>query len=225
MLPNMYYYNRNATKVKTIEVVGTGEIVAEPDTAIIDMGIMTENTSAKVAQEENSVITNSVIDGLLSIGINQKDIRTKNYSINPRYDFIDGVQTFRSYEVRHILEVTVNDISMVGNVLETSVENGVNYQQDITFTINSPDEYYNEALELAVNNATQKAENIAYSVGGSIISYPIKIIENNQRKITTPYESFMAKDASVPIQADRVKISASISALYRYIGSNYPMYE
>lgn len=232
MLPNMYYYNYlspsykqiNATNDKTIEVVGYGEIVAEPDIAIVDMGILTENASAKVAQDENSVITNNVIDGLQSIGISEENIRTKKYTINPRYDYINGVQTFRGYEVRHILEITVDNLDMVGNVLETSVKNGINYQQDITFTLSNPDEYYNQALELAVDNAIQKAENIAYSIGGNIIPYPIKISENTQRNITTPFESFMAKDASVPIHPDRVKISASIDALFRYIDS-YPMYE
>ncbi len=177
MVPNSNYYNymnpiNNNYANKLIKVEGNGYINTQPDTAIITMGVIKEDISAKQAQQDNKIAIENIINGLNELGIKNNNIKTIDYSIYPRYDYIDNVKTFRGYEIKHLLEVTVNNINDVGIVLEQSIENGANYHQGVTFTVNDFNKYYQDALDLAVLDAKKadgpkcsSAKTLYYSPG------------------------------------------------------------
>ena len=169
------YRINNSTFTMTIE--GKGQITVKPDQAKLTIGVVTENPQVQIAQQENAMISKRVIEALKQIGIEENAIKTSIYSVQPRYDYVDGRSILKGYEVEHQLEVTVKDLSKVGTVYDVAIKNGANRSGGVQFSVTNPDAYYREALKRAVHNAREKAEGLAQTIGATLTTIPIKIVE------------------------------------------------
>lgn len=199
-----------------MKVTGNGRIKAVPDTALVNLGIITENVSLERARRENAIRSNAVVNLLNTMGITSKQINTDSYIIEPMYDFIDGRQTFKGYRVSNILSVTVTDIATIGNVIDKATSAGVNRVDNISFTLADPGDYYDKALNLAINDALHKANEIADSLDVELREVPCRIIE--QTAGATPYNAALVKLSapSTPILPGQLEITASITAIFAY---------
>lgn len=225
MMPDMFYYNyayMNRKKLKKhkdrlITVVGIGKVEVEPDIIVINMGVTTQDSDVVKAQDDNKTIMNKVIDGLRRDGVKQNDIKTTQFSVTPRYNYVDGKQEFIGYVVNNVIQVTVRDMDQVGMIIENALKNGVNNQRGLNYTVSEPELYYEEALELAVINAQEKAQNIAMTLHSSINMQPIKVIEKTNRDQISPRESqYMVRDGGVPVRAGTMQIVAKVEAIFEY---------
>lgn len=205
----------------TIAVEGEGLITVQPNRAKISIGIVTEDSHVQKAQQENTNISNRVINALKQMGIQVQAIQTTVYSIHPRYDFIEGQSILKGYEVEHQLEITVNDLSMVGNIYDTAIQNGANRSGNIEFLVTNRDQYYREALTRAVQNAREKAEEIAKSMGVTIANIPTYIMEKTEQPDRI-FPTFSVKaaefstDAVPPIQTGKNIIKANVNTIFSY---------
>ena len=224
MVPNMcydrypptYQEKANCEDKRLITVVGIGKVEVEPDTAILKLGVITKNEDVVMAQDENKNIMDQVIKGLVDDGVSKTEIKTIQYTVVPQYDYIEGKQDFRGYEVRHVIEITVTDIDTVGMIIQNAVKNGVNYQQGLNFTVDEPDKYYEDALELSIINARDKAENIGMTLRTRINPRPIKVIEKTKRDQIKPYETAIYRDGGIPVQSGKLSIVAMVEATFEY---------
>ncbi len=225
MMPDMFYYNypyMNRKKLKKhkdrlITVVGIGKVEVEPDIIVINMGVTTQDTDVVKAQDDNKTKMNKVIDGLRRDGVSQNDIKTTQFSVTPRYNYVDGKQEFIGYVVNNVIQVTVRDMDQVGMIIENALKNGVNNQRGLNYTVSEPEIYYEEALELAVINAREKAQNIAMTLQSNINMRPIKVIEKTNRDQISPREGqYMVVDGGVPVRAGTMQIVAKVEATFEY---------
>ncbi|MFY2156222.1 SIMPL domain-containing protein [Cytobacillus firmus] len=186
----MYYYQpivrntvhtgrHSSSKPNTIRVSGEGKIAVQPDQASIKLGVLTEDQELQKAQEQNAAAISNVKKALNAIGITDKQIQTSDFSIFPQYDFVDGKQIFRGYKVEHILNITADEIENTGLAVDTAVESGANTVRGITFEIENQQEWYQQALSMAVMDAYRKAETIAASLRVQLISTPVSVSEGN----------------------------------------------
>ena len=78
----------NQQAVRTLGVSGSGQANLAPDIAYIYVGVHTEKVTAAEGVAENTTQTQTVIKAIKDFGINEKDIRTTNFSIYPqdKYD-------------------------------------------------------------------------------------------------------------------------------------------
>lgn len=220
----MYYYNNPygyGKKLKRIEnqitVEGIGKVEVEPDIIAINMGVITRDTDVIKAQDENKRIMNQVINGLLRDGVDEKDIKTTQFSVMPRYNYVNGQQEFDGYVVSNVIQVTVRDMDKVGIIIENALKNGVNNQRSLNYTISEPETYYEDALELAVINAQEKAHNIAMTLESNIHMRPIKLTEETDRDQLSPRErQYMVIDGGVPVKAGTMEIVAKVKATFEY---------
>jgi uncharacterized protein YggE len=104
---------------------------------------------------------------LKSLGIKDDDVKTVTYSLYPleRYDEKTKKSYVYEYRVNNIVEVTVRDIDSTGAVIDGVSAVGSNKISSIRFGIEDTDEYYSQALNAAVVNASGKAEAIAKGLG------------------------------------------------------------
>jgi uncharacterized protein len=219
----MYIQNpgdRNTLSLRNniIKVKGEGEIAAQPDTASVQLGVITESKELISAQQQNSIIGNKVINSLISLGIDRNQIQTFDYRIEPNYDYDQGKQIFRGYKVTHILEVKIDDLSIIGKVVDTAVQNGANYVANVQFTTRYKDSYYQQALVMALNNASSKAKTIANTLRVTLNPTPILVTEGTD--VIQPFESqhiaFAKGVSSTQILPGQLLIKASVSADYKY---------
>lgn len=153
----------NTTKTDLFTVTGDGEATAVPDTAIADFGVTKSASTVDQAKNEVNTAANQIISGLKSLGIEDKHIKTTNFSISPNYDYSTGRDTITGYTVMQNLEVEITPIENANQAIDMASKNGANMVGSIQFTVNDEKkiELENKAREDAVNKAKQKAANIS----------------------------------------------------------------
>src|SRR5437867_1196233 len=77
--------------MRQVTVVGHGEVKGRPDTATVQIGVETEAPTAKDALAQNTAQAQAIQAKLKELGVDEKDIQTSNFNINPTYG-TDGRQ-------------------------------------------------------------------------------------------------------------------------------------
>ena len=168
---------RNAGEVT---VTASGTVKLTPDKASIIFGVTTQDKTADAAQKKNSEDVDRVISVLTGRGIEEKSIRTSDYSMYPQYDYsTNGEQKIVGYNVTTTLTIQDQDISEVGKLISACVAAGINNVDNISFLCSKFDEAYSEALSRAVEAARKKAEVLAHAAGKSL-GDPVVITEGYQ---------------------------------------------
>ncbi|MGI8383395.1 SIMPL domain-containing protein [Robertmurraya sp. P23] len=213
------HYPARATSTNEIRVIGEGTVDIQPDQADVIIGIITENKELVPAQRENAQVSSAVVDALLSLQIPREKIRTSDYSIFPQYDFVDGVQTFRNYKVEHRLTVTLSNMDQIGMVVDKAIESGANSILAINFSAKNRLTQEQQALTLAVHDATQKAAAIAQAIRVQLNHPPILIIEGGSA-VTIPEPLYttmpMVKGVSTTIEPGLLQVKATITAVFQF---------
>lgn len=203
----------------TMKVSGKGSVSAFPDKATAVLGITTENIQLEAAQRENAQKTSAVIDSLLKSGVPRKDIQTQTYQIQPQYDYIEGKQLFRGYQVIHELKVDIDQIAMTGRIIDAAVNAGANSVGGIEFTVKNPSAYYNAALQKALSDAMEKAAVIAGKLNVNVSAVPIRIVEETSHNVTpVPFPSVQSTGAPTPVMPGQIEIEAFVEAIFQYYG-------
>ncbi len=201
---------------QTMIVTGNGAIHAEPDQGTIQIGITTHAEQLTDAQAENAERSKSVVDRLTSLGIQQSEIQTSHFSVAPQYDYIDGQQRFRNYEVQHQLHVTVKDISKIGEIIDAAVQSGATEVSAVQFGISNSSELYERSLSKAVQKAHTHAEALAHAAEVVLQQVPLHIQEEAGNSVM-PYPIQMAKMSAAPgIEPGTLEIQATVTVTYSY---------
>jgi uncharacterized protein len=215
-------YNPNAGQMtcqqkRIMTVTGIGSISIAPDIVQIQLEVKTESKQLSQAQQENAELMNLVIESLLELGIARENIQTVSYNISPQYDYVEGRQVFRGYEVINSIDVKIKNIEQAGTIIDTAVRNGVNQVSNIRFTVENEQIPYQEALSLALKNALAKAQTIANTIHLKIDPHPVKIVET-MREEPILFRSFAANElsATTPIEPGQINIKAIVEVQFQY---------
>lgn len=149
-------------------VSGEGKVTVIPDMAVIDVGITANRPTVKAAQDHANTVINGVSDAVKKLGVDQKDIKTTNYSIYPQYDYTAGsIGRITGYQVSVSLNLKVRNIDLANQVVDASTGGGANTVGGITLTVNEDrqKQLLQEARELAVKEAKDKATSLARAAG------------------------------------------------------------
>ncbi|MER2089435.1 MAG: SIMPL domain-containing protein [Sporosarcina sp.] len=212
-----YVQQMTSRQQRVMTVTGIGDLSIEPNSAQVQLAVNTENKNLSEAQQENAYVMNQVIESLLELGISRENIQTTTYSISPQYDYVEGKQVFRGYQVTNAITVKITNIEQVGNVIDVAVQNGVNNVSNIQFTVENEQFHYQQALSLALKNALAKAQTIAATIQLQLDPHPIKIVEE-VRAEPVLYRTFSAIEmtGSTPIEQGQITISATVKVQFQY---------
>lgn len=200
-----------------IKVEGAGSVKAVPDMVKIEIGVETQNEDLKIAQRENTKTTNEIIYSLKEMGIDEKDIQTISYTVEKIYDYVGGERIFKGYKVVNRLIVTVHDVAIVGEVIDTAVEKGANMIGNIEFQLSDISDLYERALSLAVKDSVSKAKNIGYALGIDVNNVPIKILEEKYENSYSPGQPvYRAPEEGTTIESGEMEIKAKVIADFFY---------
>jgi len=216
----MYYTHASPHSLpasRMITVTGNGKVVVNASYVQLQIEVTTQAENVQQAQQENAIIMNRVIQSIMTLGIPQENIQTTTYTIAPIYDYVDGKQVFKGYEVTNAITVKVPDTNLVGVVIDTAVENGANRISSIQFKIDHADVYYQQALSLALHNAQMKANTIAQTLQLAVHPQPIEIVEENDNGPVL-YKSMAMADSSMvtPIEQGQLTISAAVRVTFQF---------
>jgi uncharacterized protein YggE len=202
--------------VRTIALLGLGEVRAKPDIAVITIGVAKRANTAREALAQNNTAMQQIIDHLKAAGIETKDIQTSNFSVAPAYAYDNqGQQPPRiiGYDVSNQVTVIMRKLADMGAILDEAVSQGSNQIHGISFSIDKPQALQDEARRLAIADATRKAKLYAESAGvslGQILSIhehmeppPVPVYAKAQR--------MEAADAAVPVAEGEHVVSIRVN--------------
>lgn len=168
------YIGRSEAQRDTIAISAQGKVTALPDIASISAGVQTEKRTVAEAQKENTSKMNAIIAKLKEFGVASEDIKTVNYTIYPQYDYVNGKQTERGYQVSQNVDVKIRDLSKIGDILASVGDLGANQVGGVSFTIDDPESLRQQARIQGLEAAKAKAQALAEAAGvklGKVVGF------------------------------------------------------
>ncbi|WP_272030966.1 SIMPL domain-containing protein [Oceanobacillus kimchii] len=197
----------------TITITGTGSVLVVPSIAHVRLAVVTRNASLEEAQQQNNESMTNVIRVIVNEGIPRESIQTTSFSARPIYDYVDGKQIFETFEVRNEITITLEDLDRLGEIIDLAINQGANEVVSVTFSVDDPENFYEEALTLALRNAESKAEVMAQELGVSLNPIPTKITE-----VDSDGNGVKLFAASTPVEPGTQRIEASVKVDYQLQG-------
>jgi uncharacterized protein len=207
----------------TINVTGTGMVMATPDIGYLNIGVHTEDFDSVTAVDQNNKLTRSVKDALKEYGVEDKDIQTSNFSIylQAPYSGVSGDPS--KIIVDNTVLVTVRNISDLSKMLGDAIRSGANNVYGMSFDIVDKSALQEEARGKAMQNADQQAQQLATLAGGKpgkVIS--VTVVTNNNN---IPYAvsgmggGGMVNNSNVPVSSGNISINVDVNVVYELINN------
>jgi uncharacterized protein len=169
--------------VRTMRLSATGNVSASPDIVYFSVGVVSEGEKVADISNENNAKMNSIISFLKTKGVSEKDIKTTDYSISPKYEEVrdEGDIVRRDivgYVLNQSIKITLRDFNLIDEIFGELSVLGANKVSSLSFDIEDKEGLKNEARILAIAQIERERSQIESNTGvdfGKIIS----IDENN----------------------------------------------
>ena len=198
-----FYFNNQKNNEDRFSVSGSGTVYAKADIANITIGLKTETKkTAAEATKDSTEKMNEIVKAVKDLGVEEKDIKTTNYYLNPVYNWTEQKgQQLIGYEVSQNVTLKVRDLGSIGDIIARTTEKGANQIGGISFTIDDEYELRNEARALAIEKAKAKAEMIAQESGMELGK--IKSVLENSYQPVIDYAYSNARKEMISLEADQ----------------------
>jgi uncharacterized protein YggE len=194
-----------------VQAVGNASISAKPDQALIQLAVVTTATSATAASNQNASQVNAVLAALGGVLGPSANIQTLSYSLNPNYSNPqNGQPVLTGYTAQNTVQVTLTDLTLIGQVIDTGIQAGANRVQGLQFGLQNDQPVRTQALKAATVQAKANADAMAAGLGLTTTS----IISIQEASTSTPTPIVLAtasSASSTPIETGVVNIQASVT--------------
>lgn len=224
------YIGSGVNPTNVITVSGKGEVFAVPDIATFTFSSSEDAKTVKDAQDKVTQKINTALNTLKKdYGIEDKDIKTVDYSVYPKYEYVGAPcyqfscppskQNLVGYTVSQTISVKVRKVTDAGNILGAMGEVGVTNISGLNFTIDDEDVLTREARQEAIKDAQSKADALSRDLGVSIVrivsfsesgnypiyyskSYDVAMVEGGRGGAPTP---------EVPVGENKITSNVTIT--------------
>ncbi|HWS78209.1 MAG TPA: SIMPL domain-containing protein [Thermomonas sp.] len=149
-----------------LSVSASADATRVPDVATLSTGVVTQAADANAAMRANAVQMDKLMGAIRAAGIPERDVQTSGINLNPNYKYVENAPpTIVGYQASNTVNVKVRDLSKLGKVLDTFVEQGANQINGPSFEVDKPDEAYDEARIAAIKKAQARAQTYADALG------------------------------------------------------------
>jgi len=149
-----------------ITVAGTGSVSVTPDTVKVTVGVSDQESTVAAAQSKVDSGVAAITDKLKAAGIDAKDYRTVQYSIEPVMDYNSSPQgqstgKLSGFNVTNMIEITLHNTAQSAPLLDSLVSAGANSVYGITFSVSDTSTPQQQAYDQAMQDANSRAQKIA----------------------------------------------------------------
>jgi uncharacterized protein YggE len=194
-------------------VVGDAVVEATPDRAWISIGAESRSKTSKDAQQRNAQAMSAVMQRLSVFGIAKDAIKTTAIDLQMEFDYADGKQTPRGFVARNTVEARVDDLAMLGDVIDAVVASGATAIHGLRFDVKQRDQLRAAALQSAVKDALAKAQAITQGAGrgvGAIIRIEELPVDLGPVPMMRPFAMASRAEAATPFAAGTIEIRAQV---------------
>lgn len=196
----------------TTKVTVGGEAVTrvEPDAAVLVMSVVTQNSQALTAQQENARKSESVANAVKNIGGANLEIKTSDYMLQPQYDYRDNkLPKIVGYNARNTVIVTMSDLKNVGAVIDAASGAGANSIDSVSFILRQTSPARGQALADATHQAMNKARSIAQALGGRVL----RVVEESEGSTVGGSPQMVNEASSMDMRATKVITPIAVGEL------------
>ncbi len=172
----------NNIVAREVTVTGSASRVIKPDKVVLTLTVENEDTKISDAIKNNATSVSKVIEVLKSLSINDEQITTSYYSVNPVYSLerVGDIECSHytpprteclvGYRATYVLTITMDSDANIGNVVDAVSETGVTSITGIGFVLSEElrKSIIDELIKDAVEDAKNKAEKLLTPLGESI---------------------------------------------------------
>jgi uncharacterized protein YggE len=149
---------------RSIAVSGTAVVNVTPDRVLIQLGVQSHGRTPQLTETSNSATVYRVIQSVKNQGVEEKDIVTDRYVISPVYRNYDSL-TIEGYRINNTVAITLRDINQANQVIIAALSAGANEVLNVEFYLSDLRKYRDQARELAMIAAGEKAADLAKAAG------------------------------------------------------------
>ena len=207
-----------------IWVNGEGKVMAVPDVANLRIGIESQAATVSEAQGNATKAMNDVMAVLTKNGVDKKDIQTQSFNIQrvTRWDNDKQQEILIGYRVTNSVNAKIRKLDTAGTIIDAAAEAGGDFTriEGISFDVDNPETYQNQAREKALANAKAKAEQMAKGTGvtlgkATFVTESVYIPGPIFRDLAMKAEASGAPAAApTPISAGELEIRVNVQVVY-----------
>ena len=145
---------------RTIQVSGSAVIKVVPDLVTLQLGVTSNDLTPQGVYDKNTAALKKVMAAVRTLGVADKDLSTDYYIIHPVYETYDAL-TIKGYRINNTVLVNLREVNKVGPVLAAALAAGANEVVDVQFKTTQLRQYRDQARELAMKAAQEKARDLA----------------------------------------------------------------
>jgi uncharacterized protein YggE len=202
--------------VPSVTVVGVGKATAQPDTAQVQVGVISQAPSAAQALKDNNEAMSKLFRVLEAAGIAKKDVQTSNFSVVPQYKrgpHNEQLPDIVAYRVANEVRVRVRQLGSLGRVLDEVVAQGANQVQGVSSAVADPAPLLDEARRGAMADAHHRAD--LYAKAAGVRLGRVLLIQEQTPRLPVPQFFGLARGAgAVPVAPGEQEVQASVTVTY-----------
>jgi uncharacterized protein YggE len=198
---------------------GVGEMSGVPGKASASFGVTVTSKTENDAKDQANKIINKITNDFKGIGVEDKAIKTSNFSSNPERDF-SGKNDITGYTVNEQLDVTFSSVELANKGVDLASADGANQIGSLSFTLDEKNksELEDKARALAIIDAKEKASRTA-KAAGIRLGRVINISEDTASQPRPMYDLKAANQsapASEPTQLNPGENKVSLNVILTY---------
>jgi hypothetical protein len=206
---------RPAMRRQIVRATGEATLTAKPDQARLSVGVITDAATAEEAMQKNATQTTMVLDALKKIVASNGEIKTSNYSVSPQYKYEQGHSPeITGYQASNTVEVTLNDLSLIGKVIDGAGHAGSNNINSIAFTLKNDQAVREKVIAEATRQARANAEAIAQALNVRVVGLAsAETVEAGNPRPMQPMFAMarQAMPAPTPVETGTLEVHATVS--------------
>ena len=160
----------DSDKTRFIPVEDKGTVTAVPDIASINTGVTARTDKAREALSANNKAMSSLFRYLYKAVIDEKDIRTRNFSVLPYCEHYESKksQQIAGYKAASQVTVWVRDFKTIGPSVRFCDLCRITPFERRAFSVAKPGKFLDQARQKAVKDAMWRAQLCAGIAGASL---------------------------------------------------------
>lgn len=199
---------------QTIVVIGRGTVETAPDRALVTIGAQAMRPNAQEAQERVSATMTQVVQRVMALGIPRERIQTVEINLFPQRR--PQSENIAGYQAVQRARVTVDDLALVGRVIDAAVTGGANLLDGVSFTLRDAASSRARAFTAAAQDARATANALA-TAAGVTIARVVRIEELGASvPVTRDVGVQIAPEASTPVLPGTLAVTAQVRVIFGF---------
>jgi uncharacterized protein YggE len=151
-----------------VTVAGEAEVKVAPDEVVFDLTVSTFNRELRLAKSQTDERLKNIIALARRYGVADADTQTDYINLTPRYRGDNEARTLLGYSVRKDLVLTLRDVTRAEALLSELLGGDVTRVNSVGFRSSQLRKHRDQAREMAMRAAREKASALAAAVGQKI---------------------------------------------------------